>query len=455
MTGLPALVLISLVHKDELKWSAWSPILAVSLSMVAFISIKTARDTVFFNEGGLSQLPVAYIWIALASVPAGMLHLAAMKRWGVRRVRTGLLILTAGLFLLFAPFTAGENKLAMMAMFVLVPVVFAAVFAAAWLLAADIFDGAGSELTRWAYSRIGAGSMIGGILGGLLAGALSQSLSPEFLVAAGSLLLLLVAGVVWRAHRLHPIRTLSSMTSRHGVIRDRAPSAAGQAPAAGDPTRRTLQNPRLPAQLLKIPYVRGLIGMSALASLAALFIDFQFYSAVTFSGNTNPQFFAGFYTLLNSGALLIQLLVAPRLQSRFGSGFALMVLPSALFGWAGLSVFGSTIQSRFVMKLTESGLKSSLHRSVWEQVFLPVGRGSREIAKVLVDGVSARVAEGVGAGLLYFWLWTLQGERLGLASLTWLLLGVLLCWTILTFYMRNHGCSDMEEADYRLRLPDS
>ena len=254
--------------------------------MVAFISIKTARDTVFFNEGGLSQLPVAYIWIALASVPAGMLHLAAMKRWGVRRVRTGLLILTAGLFLLFAPFTAGENKLAMMAMFVLVPVVFAAVFAAAWLLAADIFDGA-------------------------------------------------------------------------------------------------------------------------------------------------------------------------RLQSRFGSGFALMVLPSALFGWAGLSVFGSTIQSRFVMKLTESGLKSALHRSVWEQVFLPVGRGSREIAKVLVDGVSARVAEGVGAGLLYFWLWTLQGERLGLASLTWLLLGVLLCWTILTFYMRNHGCSDMEEADYRLRLPDS
>lgn len=439
---------------EELKQSAWYPILAVSLSMVAFISIKTARDAVFFNQGGLSQLPFAYLWIAFASVPSGMLHLAAMKRWGARRVRTGLLILTAGLFLAFVPFVGEEHQLAMMVLFVLVPVIFAAVFAAAWLLAADIFEGAGSEFTRWAYSRIGAGSMIGGIVGGLLAGILARSLAPKFLVVSGALVLLMVAALLSQAHRKNPIRSPGPMLAQPGASNGQAPPLAGAVPPTEDPVSPLPPNPLRATQLLKHPYVRGLMGMSALASVAALFIDFQFYSAVTFSGNTNPQFFAGFYTLLNAGALLVQLLVAPRLQSRFGSGVTLMVLPSALFGWAGLSAFGATIQSRLVLKLTESGLKSSIHRSVWEQVFLPVGRGSREIAKVLVDGVTARVAEGVGAGLLYFWLLSLGGERLSLASMTWVLAVVLLGWTVLTFYMRKHACIGMEAADYRMRLPD-
>ena len=43
------------------------PIYAVGLSMVAFILIKTGRDAVFFQEDGLAQVPVAYIWITITA----------------------------------------------------------------------------------------------------------------------------------------------------------------------------------------------------------------------------------------------------------------------------------------------------------------------------------------------------------------------------------------------------
>ncbi len=68
------------------KSSAWYPILAVGISMVGFISIKTGRDAVFFSQGGLRQLPLVYILMAVVSVPAAIAHLEAIKRWGARKV---------------------------------------------------------------------------------------------------------------------------------------------------------------------------------------------------------------------------------------------------------------------------------------------------------------------------------------------------------------------------------
>ncbi len=85
------------------KRSARFPILAVGISMVAFISIKTGRDAVFFSQGGLQQLPLSYIWIAFTSILTAMMHFKAMKRWEARRTRSGVLPLTGLIFLALVP----------------------------------------------------------------------------------------------------------------------------------------------------------------------------------------------------------------------------------------------------------------------------------------------------------------------------------------------------------------
>ena len=120
-----------------MKSRAWYPILAVGVSMVGFISIKTGRDAVFFSSGGIKQLPLAYIFIAIASVPAAIMHLKAIEWWGSRKVRTGVFLVAAFTFLCFVPFVDIKHRVLMLGLFVLVPILFAAVFAGAWLLAGD------------------------------------------------------------------------------------------------------------------------------------------------------------------------------------------------------------------------------------------------------------------------------------------------------------------------------
>ncbi|HXK29863.1 MAG TPA: hypothetical protein VJ646_16585 [Candidatus Binatia bacterium] len=42
-------------------------------------------------------------------------------------------------------------------------------------------------------------------------------------------------------------------------------------------------------------------------------------------------------------------------------------------------------------------LRSSVHRSIWEQAFIPVDPTERSTVKIVVDGVAARIAEAIGA----------------------------------------------------------
>ena len=45
-----------------------------------------------------------------------------------------------------------------------------------------------------------------------------------------------------------------------------------------------------------------------------------------------------------------------------------------------------------------------MHRSIWEQAFIPVDPTERSTVKIVVDGVATRVAEAIGAVAILFWL---------------------------------------------------
>jgi hypothetical protein len=429
---------------------SWYPILAVWLGMVSFILVKTGRDAVFFDQAGLQRLPLAYIWTALASFPMAILHLRAMARWGSRSVRVGVFVLTAAVLLLFVPWTDREHRLALTLLFVLVPVLYAAVFGGAWLLGADLLEAADPATVRWAYTGMGVGSILGGIAGGLLAKALALVLSADLLLAAGAAVLLLAAGLCLLAHRRHPAPLIG-------------PPLSGAAGGTGVDTAvgRTLETAQAPVQprLLDQPYIRALIGMSALGSLIGMFVDFQFYAIAAVSGSGGMQFFANFYVLLNLCSLALQCLVAPRLQDRLGIAGALAVLPLALLGGAGFVTLSTTLVSRSILKVAEGGLRSSIYRSIWEQVFLPIDRARRGVAKTLVDGVCARISEGIGATLLYLWILrnpTLEQMSRHLGWISWVVAAAALAWIGLTVHLKRLGCRvTPENYETMLRLPDA
>jgi hypothetical protein len=119
------------------------------------LAAKTGRDALFFQgSGGLLQLPLVYINIGAASLPLALIFVKAMKTWGARPARVGVLLVTAVVMAAAAPFLEPGDNTLLLAVFIFIPAIFGLLFASLWLLAADIFERRAAR----AFSRIGAGT---------------------------------------------------------------------------------------------------------------------------------------------------------------------------------------------------------------------------------------------------------------------------------------------------------
>lgn len=393
------------------------------LTSAAFIVCKTGRDALFFQEQALLQLPLAYLGIGLASLPASFLFVQAMKTWGSRPARVGLLIFMSCTLSAFVPFLRVGDYMILLGLFLLIPTLFGLLFASVWLLASEIYEKKSEKLVARAFGTIGAGSLAGGMGGGLVAKGLASQVAPKWLVLLGAAFLLVVAALAVRAHHRFP------------------------APAAVRKDRSLHRNAAL-SIVFKESYARTLLWISMAGALTALFIDFQFYAtaaAARLGPLGNAHFFANFYILLNLSGLFLQLFLTPRIQDRVGLRGGLVILPLSLFGGATFVTAVATALSRSALKVTEAGLKSSIHRSVWEQAFIPVGPEHRSFVKIVVDGIGPRTAEIFGSLLILTWLLSLDpaeqtasalSSSLSMRWISWATLAVAALWLWLTRMIR-------------------
>jgi ATP/ADP translocase len=187
-----------------------------------------------------------------------------------------------------------------------------------------------------------------------------------------------------------------------------------------------------------------LLSVSMTGALAGILIDFQFYAAAA-SSNMGPKgnasFFANFYILLNFSSLLVQLFATPKIQNKIGLRGGLMVLPLALTGGATFATAAATALSRSLLRVTEGGLRSSVHRSIWEQAFIPIDAADRSTVKLLVDGIGARVAEAIGAALILFWFsQKVASEKIEMPLdtrwISWIILATAVSWVLITRALR-------------------
>ena len=148
----------------------------------AFIISKTGRDALFFQGKGIFRLPVATMMITAASLPLAILFVKAMKVWGARRARLGLLLFAGAALGLAAPFLEASGSPLLFDIFIFIPSAFGIMFASLWLLAADIFETTAKPQAARAFSRIGASSLAGGMLGGFVAKGLSPLIEAKWLI---------------------------------------------------------------------------------------------------------------------------------------------------------------------------------------------------------------------------------------------------------------------------------
>ena len=394
------------------------PALALGITTTAFIIAKTGRDALFFQGKGILQLPVATMTLAAASLPLAILFVKLMRSFGARPARVGAMLFAAAVLGVAAPLLRPGDSLLLFNIFIFIPAMFAIIFASLWLFASDIFETTPKSESARAFSKIGASSLAGGMAGGFIAKGLLPLMEPKWLIFCGALLLLVVIGLVIRAHRAFPRKI----------------------------TPKPAQNDYKPGYFapLSSPYVLTLLFIAMSGALAGLLIDVQFYISATgarMGSKGNANYFANFYIMLNFGSLLLQLFVAPKIQDKIGVRGGLMVLPFALIGGAGFASAAATAFSLAVLRVTEGGLRSSVHRSIWEQAFIPVEASERSLVKIAVDGVGARVAEGLAAAGLYFWVQRVAPDGavtgpLDTRWMAWLTLATVLVWLFITQRLR-------------------
>jgi ATP:ADP antiporter, AAA family len=419
-----------MAETNQARLQTLLPALSLGFTTAAFIIAKTGRDALFFQGGGgLLQLPLIYINIGVATLPLALVFVKAMKVWGARPARAGVMLLAAVVMAAAAPFLQPGDNTLLLVVFMFIPAIFALIFASQWLLATDVFEKTDKRKAARAFSKIGAGTLAGGMVGGLISKGVAPYLNTKWLIFLGAVIILGVVILVQHIHNRFPTQIEPKKDDAQMKAEFLAP--------------------------LTNTYALTLLFISMTGALAGLLIDFQFYAAAASAnmgarGNTN--FFANFYILLNFSSLLLQLFVTPRIQDRVGLRGGLMVLPIALIGGATFATAAATALGRSVLRVTEGGLRSSIHRSIWEQAFISVDSKDRSKVKIAVDGVAARIAEALGAVAILVWLKQAAPDGvipmpLDTNWMGWATLATVAVWLVITHNLRIQVKKDRDAIE--------
>ncbi len=338
--------------------------------MTAHSVMETARDTLFLTSLPATELPRAYLAIALLAILELEVHARVLPY--VRDRRT---LLAASLFfgsLITFAFWALLEDLGAWAPFgfyVWTGLLVTVVLIEFWLL---LDDAVTVTQAKRIFPAIAAGGVTGAMLGSALSEGLLRLTSPDGLVLMAAGILGAAAGTafLWRVGDARHVTASESRTSLGWLLRD--------------------------------SYLSRVLGLVALGTIALTIVDFVFKSTV--AQNIPPEglgpFFARFYLGLNSVALLVQLVGAGWLLRGFGAHRSSALLPVLVFAGAAGLALGPVLPFAVALKAVDGSLRHTLYRSSVEVLYLPLDSRRRERAKGIIEVFGHRVGQAVASVLI-------------------------------------------------------
>jgi AAA family ATP:ADP antiporter len=340
--------------------------------MTAHSVMETARDTLFLTNLPATELPRAYLAIAILAIVELKIHERVLSHVRDRRV-----LLAASLFfgaMITLGFWALLDELGPWAPFgfyVWTGLLITVVLIQFWLL---LDDAVTVTQAKRIFPAIAAGGVSGAMLGSLLAEGLLRVSPPSGLVFLASSILAVAATTAF----------LWKIPEEPGA--DLATSERG----------RSLR------WLLRDGYLSRVLALVLVGTIALTVVDFIFKSSVAESIPSEGlgPFFARFYLGLNTVALVVQVAGAGWLLQGFGAHRSSALLPLLIFGGAlGLSL-GPILPFAVALKAVDGSLRHTLYRSAVEVLYLPLDSRSRERAKGIVEVFGHRVGQALGSVLI-------------------------------------------------------
>lgn len=326
--------------------------------------LETARDALFLSKIPGARLPFVYLAIAAVS-------LATTKAQNVFRSLGSRASLVAWAAL------AGAGTLSMWALlprmgeaglyvlYIWSGVLATLVLTQFWSHVGDLFT---VTQAKRLYGVIGVGSMAGAVVGGGLVSLLAHRFSGATFVFLAS------TGFVTSA--VVPFAL--------------SPGGESGGEAAIDEPKTKLQETA--PFVIRQPYVRRIVAMGLLTTMATTFSDYLFKSTVSsaVAAHDLARVFGTTYLVLNILSFAVQILGVGVLLRRIPVPYLLIFMPLGLaMGGVGLALTGS-LSAALATKAVDGATRYSIHRTASELLLVPLSDTVRRVAKRFTDVVAQR-----------------------------------------------------------------
>ena len=345
--------------------------------IAAHTMLETARDALFLGRLAPSRLTFVYALLAGLAMISAQANSAFVQRFGRRNALIFTLLGSAyGTVVLYL---LPATPTVVFTLYVWSGLLGSIVVVQFWMLAGELFTVAqGKRL----FGMLAAGGVLGAVLGATVSSLALRSIEVRHLLPLASTVFLLTATLATTIE-VDPLpkRTAARRAPRFSIAQLFSGVAGFQ----------------------RNPYLYRLAALVIVSTCAVLATDYMFKSVAARSMKPEElgPFFAGYYAVLNTIALITQLLVAGTLVRRTGVLTAFCVLPLLLLlGGASLLVVGGSFASVLLIKGADGALRHSLHRISSELLWMPLPDDAKADSKAFVDTVVVRGAQAAMAGAL-------------------------------------------------------
>ncbi len=374
-----------------------------AIGMIAFqTAAKATRDALFLSTFDVSALPRMVMVSALVAMAVALLAARWMTQIGPMRLVPPAFALSAALALVEWGLLGAFRRPVAVGFYLHYAALGAVLISGFWSVINERFD---PRTAKRYVGRIAAGATVGGLLGGVLAERVGALLSMEAMLP-----------ILAALHLLCGILILAVPD------RSRVRPAPRRSAAEEAPERSGLR------VIAKTPYLRGLVALVMLATVAEILIDFVFKAQATgtFGGqDTLLRFFAAFYTGVALLTVVVQALGSRVALQRLGLTRTVALLPAA----TGLGSIGALavpgLASASVARGAEQVSRNGLYRAGYELLFTPLPPEQKRATKTLVDVGVVRMGDITGGAIVQLTL------VLTAAGVSTLLLGLAVGFSVL------------------------
>jgi AAA family ATP:ADP antiporter len=385
--------------------------------IITFYQIgRVARVAIFLDHFKPAQQPYADMSIALFAGFVISLYIRAGHKVSLRNLQIGTLMFFAAN--LIAIWWGLEfHKWAWLAPLFYLWVGMFGILAVAqvWTLANFVWT---TREAKRLFGMFGSGGIIGGSFGGFLSGWIAEHFGAEST-------LLFMAGFLIVCAAL--VRIISNQKGSVASENERGNSEAAPRNLAGSfrLVRRSYHLQTIAALICLSSVVTAVAGWQLNAIAKETLV--QKNAIAHFLGNVQ-----GYTGLL---ALIVQLLITPKILRHFGVGVGLLILPLSLTAGSVTVVMWGTLWAAAVLRGSDTVPRYSIDTSAVQLLYLPVPANIKVQVKSFTDTVVKNFGDGLAALTILMFVTRLHFSARRIGWINFVLLGL---WIVLALVARRN-----------------